>query len=291
MAARTGYECQVGMDASSATSTEQYEVLDLPTLNLAEELVDTSGLRGERSHASERVRQGIRSPSVRLRLAPNSVELDALLPRILGAAEVADVFGLADSLPTFVLNVDLGQKRWPFTGCKINRATFSGSAGQPLELELEIEALDVTPTDTAFPTLTISTVGHYMFHDLTATVGGTEYKFRSFKLTLDNVLETGRHLNSQTRVSLPEKDRIVTWELDGPYGDNVALYGLAVAGVACVATFVNGNRSVQFSSTKVQFPRQAPTGAGFDEIFLPLTGIARKDGSTLELVVTNDSTG
>lgn len=289
MAPSIGWQVKLGMDPASAVSTEQYEVT-LAGLRVEEELIDAAGLRGTRSHVSERVRQGIRSPGLTLTMQPNSVELDLLLPRILGGAESLDTFPLAETLPTFFVNLDLGQQRWHFNGCKVNRAVFSGETGRPLDLELDIEALDVTPSATAFPTLAISAVGPYMFHDLVAQVNAMTKQFRSVRLTIDNSLDVGRHLNSQTRTAIPERDRIITWEFDGPYGDNSDLYGLAVAGVAALATFTNGTRSLQFSSTKVQFPRVPPVVNGREEIFLPLQGIARKDGATLELVTINDST-
>ncbi len=291
MAAAVGALIKLGMDPASVVPTEQYEVT-LTGLNVNEQLLDQGGLRGTRSHASERTRQGTRAPSFTISLQPNSVELDKLLPRILGAVEVADVFDVAETLPSFTANMDLVQQRWHWTGCKISRATFRSASGQPLELTLEVEALDVATSATAFPALTISTVGPYMFHDSSSgiSVGGTLYQFRSFELAVDNVLDVGRFLMTQTRASLEALDRVVQWTLDGPYGDNSALYGLASAGVACIATFTLGARSLSFSSNKVSFPRQAPTVNAKEEIFLPLVGIARMDGATRELVTTNDST-
>lgn len=291
MAAAMGALIKLGMDPTLTASTEQYEVT-LTGLNVNEALHDQNGFRGSRSHASERVRQGTRAPSFTVVLEPNSVELDLLLPRILGGTEAADVFPVAETLPSFVVNMDLVQQRWHWTGCKVSRATFRSASGQPLELTLEVEAQDVATSATAFPALSISTVGPYMFHDASAgiSVGGTLYQFRTFELLVDNVLDTGRFLMTQTRNSIETTDRIVQWTLDGPYGDNSALYGLAVSGVACVATFTLGARSLAFSSNKVAFPRESPTVNAKEEIFLPLVGIARMDGSTREIVVTNDST-
>lgn len=290
MAAAMGAQIKIGMDAGSTISSEQYEAV-ITGLDINEELLDAAGLRGSRSHASERVRQGTRAPRFSLTLQPNSVELDALLPRILGGAEAADAFPLAETLPSFVANLDLVQKRWHFTGCKVARARFYSAAGGPLNLDLEVEALEVAVSDTAFPSLSINTVGPYLHSDVVLSVGGSAYNFREVSLAIDNQLDTGRFFNSQTRISLPEQDRVVTWTFDGPFGDNSALYGLAVAGVAALATWTNGNRSLQCSSTKTQFPRRPPAVNGREEIMLPLEGVARKDGSTNELTCTNDSTG
>lgn len=291
MAAAMGYQVKFGCDPNSTTPTEQYEVTDLQ-LRMNEEIIDAAGLRGTRSHVSERVRQNTRAPGLTVTMQPNSVELDTWLPRILGGNENLDVFPLAETLPTFVVTVDVGPQRLNFTGCKVNRATFRSGSGQPLDLVLEIEALDVATSGSAFPNLSISTVGPYIFSDSDSQLkpAGNALQFREWELVIDNQLDVGRFLNSQTRVSLPERDRIITWSWNGPYGDNSALYGLAVGGVASTAKFVLGNRSLLFSSPKVSYPRELPQVSGREEILLPLVGIARKDGSNDELTVTNDST-
>jgi hypothetical protein len=289
MTAAMGWQVQIGMDPASVTPTEQYEGL-ITGLDVNEDLLDAAGLRGTRSRISERVVQNTRAPRIAFTMRPNSVELDLLLPRILGAAEVTDLFALAETLPSFTMNTDLGQQRWLWTGCKVSKATFSSSQGGPLNLELEIEALEVATTATAFPALSVSAVSPYIHSQLTASVGGTGYSYRDVKVAIDNMLDTGRFFNSQTRVSLQAKDRQVAWELNGPYGDNSGNYALPVAGIAVLATWVLGGRSLQFSSSAVQFPRKPPVVSGREEIMLPLTGIARKVGSTLELVTTNDST-
>lgn len=294
MAAAMGFETKLGMitevtPGTPLAPTEQYEVL-VTDLRMNEELLDAAGLRGTRSHVSERVRQGTRAPGFSITLQPNSVELDALLPRILGGSESLDSFPLAETLPSFTTKIEVVQTRLVFAGCKVARARFVSSQGSPLNLELDVEAMDLTTEGTAFPALTINTVGPYIHSDLAATVSATTYRFREVALAIDNGLKVDRFLNSQTRLSLPEQDRVITWTLDGPYGDNSALYGLAVAGVAVVGTWTLSNRSLAFSSTKVQFPRIPPRISGRDEIMLPLEGIARKDGSTNELTCTNDST-
>lgn len=291
MTAAMGAFTHFGVDPASSTPTEEYEFHDLQ-LRMNEQLFEAAGLRGTRSHVSERVRQNTRAPGYSVTFEPNSVELDLWLPRILGAAEIADVFNLAETLPTFVTSIDCVQQRLRFTGCKVNKATFKSGQGEPLALTLDVDALDVSLDGTAFPALTISTVGPYMFSDSTSglIVNGSTLQFFEWMLEIDNALDQGRFMNSQTRASLPERDRIVTWTWNGPYGDNSALYGLATTGVASRATFTNGTRSIDFNSLKVSYPRELPQVAGRDEIKLPLVGIARKSGSTQEITTTNDST-
>lgn len=302
MAASMASQAQLGMIAevtagTPVTVTERYEFAS-ESMSMNESLLDTSGILGTRSHMSERVRANIQRVSGSITLYPNSVELVNLLPRILGGAASGTSFPLADTLPPFTVNVDRVTARWVYGGCFVNRATFASRQGEPLTLTLEIEAMnEQTPSATVFPTLSISLVGPYIHSDAQSgstsalTISGTAYRFREWSLTIDNHLDTERFFNSVTRISIPAMDRTVTWTFAGPYGDNSALYGLASTGVACVATFTNGNYSIAFTSNKVAFPRLSPPAQGKEEIFLSLVGQARSDGSTKELTTVNDSTG
>jgi hypothetical protein len=65
---------------------------------------------------------------------PTPVELDAWLPRILGASESADSFLLAETVPEFGMLFDRGAERFVYTGCKVSRAVFSGAPGQLIDL-------------------------------------------------------------------------------------------------------------------------------------------------------------
>ncbi len=292
MAAAMGAQAQLGMAASGA-ATEKYEYME-ESVALTEEFLDQEGIIGTRSHMSERVVQNIRRVSGTVRMRPNSVELDALLPRILGTAEAADVFALAETTPTFDLTVDRVTKVFSYTSCVVARAVFRCSQGQPLELEMQIEGLDETVGNAGtFPALSVSTIGPYIFSECVMVINAQTLKWRDFTLTVDNMVDTERFFNSNTRQSIPARDRLITWSLNGPYGDNSAIYGSAAAqvysGVACTATFTKGARSLLFSSTKVAAPRRSPVAPTKDEIMLSFDGVARKDGSTLELVTTNDS--
>ena len=97
--------------------------------------------------------------------------------------------------------------------------------------------------------------------------------------------------NSLTITRINEEGRECTWSLSAPYGDTSALYGLSVAGVGTSIVFTNGARSLTIASTKVQYTKESATGGGREEILLPLNGVARKDGSTAEVIFTLDETG
>jgi hypothetical protein len=290
MSAVMGWQAQLGL-GDSAPVDEAYEFLK-ETLALDEEFVDSDGLRATRSHAKEAVRQGVRRVGGSLVMRPTPVQLANLLPRVLGAEASGTTYALAESLPTFVATIDRVSKVFTYTGCKVDRAIFRSQAGEPLQLTLEVLGLDESVGNAGtFPSLSIdTTTSFFLFQDLTLSIGGNAYPAQSFELIVDNHLEANRFLNSATRSSLPERDRTITLNTHLPYGDATAGYATGVNGVAVVATFTNGNTSLSFSLSAVQFPRQSPTVPGRDEIRLPLSGVARKSGGTSELTVTLDST-
>lgn len=290
MSAVMGHQAQLGMGAS-APVTEAYEFLR-ESLALLEEFVDSQGLRGTRSHASEAVRQGARRVGGSVSMNPTAAQLSHLLPRILGAAPSGNTYALAETVPSFVVAVDRVAKVFTYTGCKVRRATFHGSAGEPLKLTLDLLGIDETVSAAgAFPSLSLdTTTSFFMFHDLVLSVDGTEYPALDFELLIDNVLDGDRLLNSATRVSLPEADRHVTFRTRLPYGDASAVYASGVEGVAVTATLTNGSTSLAFSLPAVQFPRVSPTVPGRGEILLPLIGTARSLVGDDELTATLDST-
>lgn len=289
MAAAMGSQTQFGAGPTS-TVAEKYELAS-GGMTLTEDFFSSEGLTGTRSHTIERTRASLRRASGTLVLHPNSVELDTWLPRIVGGTESTNVFPLAETLPApWYWSEDHINKVWVFDGCVVDKCIFRGQQGGPMEMELQVIAADVTMNNAGtFPSLTINTNSIYMYHDAVITVGGSPYGFRSFTLTIDNMLDKERFFNNIVIQGAPAKDRIVTVELDGPYGDNAALYNTGIAGVAVAATFTNGARSVLFSCVKVQFPRITPTLNGKEEIMLPLRGIAKMSSTTRELVITNVS--
>ncbi len=108
-------------------------------------------------------------------------------------------------------------------------------------------------------------------------------------MTIRNPLDV-KYRNSNTPTQIKKVDRIVSLSLPISLGTDTALYGSSVAGVAATITLTNGNTSLVFSLAAVQAPK-APLPLGQRGILdFPWQGVARKSGSTLELVTTLDST-
>lgn len=292
MAASMGWASRLSAAAAGTAIGSYTEAMEIVSESVKKTgtILDTNGIRGTRSHASERTAEGTYTVAGQITLHPTPAVLDLWLPRILGANESTDTFALADTLPEFDLLIDRVAKRFVYGGCKVNKATFSGSSGQLIQLVLDIIGKTETVSDTAFPSITAPTDPPYVFHQGALTLVGSARAFNSFETVIDNALAT-RFSNSQAATDITPADRIVSLKCETPYtSSEVDLYNQALLGSAGSLVFTNGNRSLTFTYGKVQFPDNSPVIAGKGEIPLTLDGIARMTGSTRELVVVNDPT-
>ena len=265
--------------------------LEGTTLGIGNEtFFDDNGIRGTRQHSADRVRRTQRYTQGTLQFAPVATELDALLPWILGAAEVADAFDLAETVPARYIKTYRDGTKHLYNGLKVNSATFRAAEGGPLTLSVDVLGVDeATDADTTETDAINDDAGPYVLSDCVLSVGGSSYSFRGIEIAIQNSLEM-KFNNSVTPSAIHATDLNVQVSLTLPYGDASALYGTAVSGVAVVATFTNGNRSIAFNLAGVAAPKtQLPIG-GRGARDLTWVGVARRTGSTAPISVTNDST-
>lgn len=273
------------------TTYTALEFLEGSSLGAQESFLDTNGIRGTRQHAAGRVRRTQRSTGGTLQFAPVASELDILLPWLLGANESTDVFALAETVPARYIKTSRDGTKHLYDGLKVNTGTFSAAEGGPLGLTLNVVGVDeATDGDATEADAIDDDAGPYVMSDCALTVGGTEYQFRQMSVEVNNFLQV-KYNNSVTPSSITATDLEVRVSLALPYGDASALYGSALSGVAVVATFTNGNRSIALNLAGVAAPKQPlPIGARGPRD-LAWSGIARRTGSTAPISVTNDSTG
>lgn len=264
------------------------EFLDGSALGVVETFLDPAGIRGTRQHSAERVRRTQRFVQGTLRFAPVATELDLLLPPILGAAEAADVFALAETIPYryFTTSRDGTLHKYQV---KVNRAVFEFSENAPLTLAIDVIGIDES-AGSARSEAIADDAGPYVLSDAALTVGGTSYNFRSGSIEINNFLEV-KYNNSVTPSSIHATDLQVQVSYLFPYGDASALYGSSLSGVASNLTFTNGNRSCLFALAGIAAPKQSLPLGGRGARDLPWTGMARRTGSTDPITVTNDSSG
>jgi len=291
MTASMGWQSRISF-ATTGTGIASYtEACEIVSENLKKtgKILSTSGMRGTRSQPSERTQAGTYDVGGTITLHPTPAVLDLLLPRILGANESTDTFALADTLPEFDILIERVAKRFVYTKCKVNKATFKGKSGELITLELDIMGQTETVNSTAFPSISAPTDPPYVFHQGALTLVGSSRDFFDFELSIDNVLSK-RYSNSQSANSIMPTDRIVGLKVTTPFTSaEVDLYNQTLLGSAAALVFTNGGYSTTFTLGTVQFPDNSPVVGGKDEIPLMLDGVARMTGSTKELVVTHDS--
>lgn len=276
------------------SGSEQYEFLS-ESMSRKESHTDSLGIRGTRSRPKEHVRIALNDVSGQVSMCLTPVELDAWLPRILGASESADSFLLAETVPEFGMLFDRGAERFVYTGCKVSRAVFSGAPGQLITCTLDIIGKTGAGVATAWPgTVPVINTGQpYVFSDLTFALSAdaSADEMLGFRLTIDNFVQR-RWANSVNAVEVYAGDRLITLEVDTPFtSDEVDLYGQAVTGAGGTLTLTNGNQSTLFTFANLKVPNEDPiTGGRGGEQTGTLRMVSYMSGTDRELVVTHDST-
>ncbi len=276
------------------TSSERYEFLS-ENIQRIDTIIDTDGIRGTRSHQSERTRAGQYTIGGSFTFNPSPIDLDLWFPRILGAAESTDTFALAETLPAFGMLVDRVTSEMQYTDCQVNRAIFRGSGNDLVSLEIEIvgvtEVEDTTPPVVALTTAANDAPYHFIDSDNAGTsrlaIFGATPRMLSFEIEINNFL-LARFGNSQTATSVTPQDRLVRMAVELPYDTaNEAIYRGTDAAGSLVLT--NGGMSTTFTFGFLEVASESPVIAGKSPINLNLEMIARKLTTTEALVVTHDS--
>jgi hypothetical protein len=290
MADKVGVFNRLGYAASGVTTaTAEFEFMEGSSLGLSENFIDTNQIRGTRSHSSERVRRGTRRVDGQINMAPTPVELATLLPLIFGGTPSGTSYPLGESLTLFNLFGVRDGTVYTYSDCVVSQATFTASEGGPMQLSVTLIGKDEAASGSMGTAAIDLTTQPFVLMDAVVSVGGSNREVSSFQLSIDNAVEA-KFRNSATITQLKAMDRTVTVDLPFSLGTDGALYGSALAGVAVTVTLTNGGTSLAFSMTKVQAPKNPLPFGQRGILDLPWRGTARKDGTTLELTTTLDST-
>lgn len=257
----------------SETITQQ-----IPVLNSA-------GIRGTRAQASERNRRGNETVSGTIEFEASRALLDVLLPAALGEDEEANVFEVAESLPSLCFLIDKGFDICLVSNAKIGTLTITGEQSQLVRVSVNIEAESITwgqdwPESSPAPDITKP----YFFSDASdVTLASSARKIFSFEVTVDNALVTDQFANQLTRAGLINaSDRIVTCNLTLPgTTGNSALQNQAVTGAAVSIVLTNAAEAssvLTIALGRVAFEAGALTVGTKGQLVLPLNGVARALG-------------
>ena len=290
MADKVGAFNRLGYSSTGAgTATVEFEFQEGASLGLTEQFIDTNQIRGTLSHGSERVRRGVRRVDGSIPMAPTALELATLLPMIMGGAPSGTTYPLSDTYTAVDLYGVRDGTVYTYDEIAVETATFYATEGGPMQLTLGVVGKDESTAGSMGSVSVDVTTQPFVLSDAVVTVAGTAREVSSFELTVQNVLEV-KYRNSLTPTQIKKIDRVVTLSLPLSLGDASALYGSAVAGVTATVVLTNGTVSLSFSMAAVQAPKE-PLPLGQRGILdFPWRGVARKSGSTLELVTVLDST-
>lgn len=282
------------------SNSESYEFL-YETLQKRGRIVGGNAIRGTRSAQSERTRAGAYTVGGRIAMNVDSLMLDLMLPRILGAAESTNVFALDEALPAFGVLVNKVTQTFEYKDCIVARATFHGKAGPGdgdpdlLELVLDILAKD-RALGTSAPSVALSTASNsspYMHSDAVFTFNGAARQVKEWWVMIDNHIHT-RWTNSLTAQRFCPANRTVVVRARLPYDDDHDdLLNQATAGAAGTIAITNAavtGVSTTFTFGTLQVPDEDPITRGKTELDIFLNMTARMLTTTRELVVNNDST-
>lgn len=257
--------------------------------------IQKDGARGTVSQLAETVGDGSYTVGGSLTIQPGDDELRELLPWIMGAAEGGIgpfTYALADTGLARFVTQDKKTKVFTWAGCKVNRAVFRCSAGNP-QLTVELDVMGLTETVAAsgtFPAIGASLTADqpFLHHQLVFTHNAIVYNLDDLSVTIDNQLDGNNFKNSQTRLDLVKNGRIVTVDLTVAYGTpEAALYGLAVAGAAAELKWTNGARILDFDFANLKAPDDALEGAQGGEVTRRLSFTAYQTAAgTKELATT-----
>lgn len=290
MGASEGYASAIAIDAGS-TPTLCYEFMS-ESMQKRTSIIDGSGLRGSRSHRSERTRFGNSTVGGTLTFEPSPEELALLLPWIMGAAGSGTTYALAETLPTRNITIDKVAKVMKYTNCVVNRATFSGSEGQPMMLTVDVVGVDETIGNAgSFAATTYTNTAPFMFTDSVATLVAGARNVKTWSVVIDNALDVLWY-NSVNATDITPRDRIISFSCQNPYTSaETDLYNQTLLGTSnSTLVLAFANYSLTFTFATLQFPSMSPVVSGRTEIPLILSGIARSVSTTKELVITLDST-
>lgn len=246
-------------------------------------VINSAGIRGTRTHASERNRRGNETVSGTIEFEASRVLLDNILPGALGAAEDTNIFNVAESLPNLFFLIDKGFDICLVSNAKINTITFTGEQSQIVKVTIAIEAESITWGQSwPNPAPTPDVSKPYFFSDASnVTINSSGRQIFSFEVSVDNALITDQWANQLTRAGLINpSDRIVNCNLSLPgVAGNASLQNQSAIGgeqISLVLTNANEASSViTILLGRVSFNSGALVVGSKGQLVLPLTGQSR----------------
>ena len=259
----SGFESRfaLGVQHASNPATQEFDHFGCD-INKRETLVKSDGMQGSRSPIGDGTQAGNYSVGGTVTIEPRADDLTFLFPYILGGTESTDSFPLADTVPELICTVDKGIKVYTYRGMKVNSATFRSSKGGNLSLELNLEGTlaDSAGAAGSFPSIaaTVSAKLPFLHSESTITMTATSdvIPVDNVVISIGNNLNLDNFNNSQTRTSIPEGPRTVTFGFDTEFGstEESKLIASAARGISGNIVYADGTDTLTFTFGILQKP-------------------------------------
>lgn len=258
------------------------------------EIVSDEGLRGTRVRNIERVATGNVHVGGQIHLQPNVVELEAIMPFILGTASSAGSYVVADTLPDLYVMIDNVAEVDTYL-VRVTKATFNSGPGQRMDLLLDVVGKTLTVGASGsfpgtVPAINIATRA-YQFYDTASglTVNSINYSIDKFSLAIDNKIVPS-FMMAPTATDLEPTDRVITLGVQTKYvaGTETALFTDNRAGTARTAniSFTNGANTFSFTFGNLLASAESVVQPGRQHLRFPLNYQAYGISTTKDIVVT-----
>ena len=288
-----GYAGRLALEATGGTfdaSSVSFDFVSY-TVQTDGEHIDTAGTVGTRTRRDDRKRSGLIRLAGSIVLEPSIRTLDFFWPYILGTAESADAFVVANTLPAFDAVLEHGaasDTALKHAGLVVNRAVFSLRSGL---VRLTLDVIGTVETLVTYTSAVIGVGAEYAplaFHDCVVTMQSGARAIDDAELVIDNQLEV-KFRNSQTAQTIVPTDRIVSLQTSHPATEAIldALYSDPTAAAATVV-FTRSTSSCAITLNKLSAPLSGPIVNGKGETMLGVSSRARGDGTLEDISVVND---
>jgi len=195
--------------------------------------ISNNGIRGTRTEEEKMSVSGLEHNGGTINFNPNRLQLEDWLPFITGSAEAADVYALAETIKkTLYVEIWRGSGGGTYSAGAVSRATFRGSTGGLLELELDL--IFKNWADLASATAHALDAGlPYQFSGFVLTIGAQTFHITEFELVIDNMVTDDQFYNAVTLGELSTQGRVVTLDFTAAYSaEGESLTALTMAAAA-----------------------------------------------------------
>lgn len=281
---------QVKDAGSSSGAYDEVEFVS-ESLCRCDKLLDSRGLTGNRSLSTSRTRLMRANVGGELTILATPAALQKWLPRVMGQSTNQSTFDLAPQLPFFETKIDRADDVFTYENCLVSRAQIVGVSGRPIEIKLQIEALDeAVQSGDKLAEASLPTDLPYMFGDLDLSIDSESFRVDRFELLIDNHLRK-RFVNSviATSINSTRSEFRLQFTKKGSTANDLLAH-IEWPGSAVEFTLNDGQVVTRFLFGTIQNFSTSPHVDRRNETFQTVSGWALASGSEPALRVVQSTT-